>query len=207
MVQVVFHCIHLMYNAIHFSKWITQVFPFTKVFQLQCACFSLIAFGLSFIILLLLCPFSLHLLVAHVRSPSLPNGAKEVIIDALCHDCSGDLCANYFDSRVIIIGRVSHNYSFAFHSLDMICLNSVLIVCNFDLLPDVHILTCRMYGEEVMIWGKWVILSLFLPRALRINSHMAAITVKLWMEAPLWLIARQSHETKISAVFLVPVCL
>lgn len=104
--------------------------------------------------------------MAHVHSPFLPNGAKEVIIDALCHDCGRDLCANYFDSRVIIIGRVSHNYGFAFHSYDMICLNGVLIVCKFDRLLDVQILTCKIYGEEVMIWGKLVTLCLFLPPSL-----------------------------------------
>lgn len=122
-----------------------------RYFKLQCACFCLMSFTLFMIILLLLCPFSLCLLLSHTQSPSLLSEAKEVIIDALCHDCSRDLCANYFDSRVIIIGRVSHNYGFAFHSHDMICLNSVLIVCNFDRLLDVHILTCRMYGEDVMM--------------------------------------------------------
>lgn len=110
-----------------------------RCFKLQCACFCLMSFALSMIILLLLCPFSLCLLLSHACSPSLPSDAKEVIIDALCHDCSRDLCANYFDSRVIIIGRVSHNYGFAFHSHDMICLNGVLIVCNFDRLLDIHI--------------------------------------------------------------------
>lgn len=139
-----------MYNAIDFSKWIIQVFPFTKVFQTS-VYFCLMSFTLFMIILLLLCPFSLCLLLSHTQTPSLLSEAKEVIIDALCHDCSRDLCANYFDSRVIIIGRVSHNYGFAFHSHDMICLNGVLIVCNFDRLLDVHILTCRMYGEEVMM--------------------------------------------------------
>lgn len=101
-----------------------------------------------------------------VHSPSLLNDEEEVIIDAFCHDCSRDLCANYFDSRVIIIGCISHNYGFAFHGHDMICLNCVLIVSNFDWLLDVHILTCRMYGEEVVITGKLVSLCFFLPPSL-----------------------------------------
>jgi len=111
----------------------------------------------------LLCPFSLCLLLSHARSPSLPNDAKEVIIDALCHDCSRDLCANYIDSRVIIIGRVSHNYGFAFHSHDMICLNGVLIVCNFDRLLDIHV----HWNVKCMVrkkwWWKWVMLCHFFP--------------------------------------------
>lgn len=151
-----------MYNAIHFSKWIIQVFPFTKVFQTP-VCFCLMSFTLFMIILLLLCPFSLCLLLSHTQSPSLLSEAKEVIIDALCHDCSRDLCANYFDSRVIIIGRVSHNYGFAFHSHDMICLNGVLIVCNFDRLLDIHIFTCRMYGEKVMMVEIRILCHIFPP--------------------------------------------
>lgn len=116
-----------------------QRFPCTKVFETSVLLLlfdvihtphDYIAFALSI------------LFVSHTQSPSLLSDAKEVIIDALCHDCSRDLCANYFDSRVIIIGRVSHNYGFAFHSHDIICLNGVFIVCNFDQLLDVHILTC-----------------------------------------------------------------